>query len=309
MQQPLLPRTPVSTEVRPASPAQVFAETAGAFLELAKPGVLKLVVITMLLGALSAPGTIHLWPLLLAVAGTASVVAAANALNMIWERDSDALMRRTRTRPLPSGRLSVEAALIFAAVTMIAGLGVLYAVAGWLPALLTFIALASYVLAYTPLKRVTPLALWVGAVPGAIPPLIGWASVTGTLDTLAWLQFGVLFVWQLPHFLAIAIFRRDEYERAGHRVLPVVRGLARTKLEIALYSLLLVAVSLAPVGLGLVHWGYAPIALTAGLAFLWLATAGFSTHNDARWAKRLFFASMPYLVVVLGALSAFSAVM
>jgi protoheme IX farnesyltransferase len=305
--QPFSPRPSAPTDLRDESPALAPLETAAAVVELSKPGVAGLVVVTMLCGALTAPGSIDLVKLLLALAGTASVVAAANALNMIWERETDALMRRTRTRPLPSGRLSVEVALAFSAVAAASGFAVLLLWVGELAALLTAVALGSYVLAYTPLKRVTPLALFVGAVPGAIPPLVGWASVTGSLDTLGFMHFAILFVWQLPHFLAIAIFRRDEYERAGHRVLPVVHGIPRTKIEMAFYALVLVAVSLLPVGLGLAGFEYAAIALGAGLVFLWLATAGFSAKDDARWARGVFFASMPYLVVVLGALSAFTA--
>jgi protoheme IX farnesyltransferase len=305
--QPFSPRPSAPTDLRDESPTLAPLETAAAVVELSKPGVAGLVVVTMLCGALTAPGSIDFFKLLLALAGTASVVAAANALNMVWERETDALMRRTRTRPLPSGRLSVEVALAFSAVAALSGFAVLLLWVGELPALLTAVALGSYVLVYTPLKRVTPLALFVGAVPGAIPPLVGWASVTGSLDTLGFMHFAILFMWQLPHFLAIAIFRRDEYERAGHRVLPVVHGIARTKIEMAFYALVLVAVSLLPVGLGLAGLGYAAIALGAGLGFLWLATAGFSAKDDARWARRVFFASMPYLVVVLAALSAFTA--
>src|SRR5690606_34222357 len=146
--------------------------------------------------------------------------------------------------------------------------------------------------------------LHVGAVPGAIPPLIGWASVTGSLETLAWMQFAILLVWQLPHFLAIAVFRREEYARAGLRVLTVVRGVRRAKLEIAAQSLVLVLVSLLPIALGLAGIAYAAIALSSGLLFLVLATAGLAAQNDDVWARRVFFASMPYLVGVLGALAA-----
>jgi len=305
---PLGPQNPIPTELPTETPALAPAETAAALLELAKPGVLVLVVVTTLCGALTAPVPVDALRLILVTLGTAAVVASANAFNMIWERETDALMRRTRNRPLPSGRLTLDAALAFACLTGTGGLATLYWFVGTLPVLLTLSALVSYVLVYTPLKRVTPLALIAGAVPGAIPPLIGWSSATGSLDTLGWLLFGILFVWQLPHFLAIAIFRRDEYARAGHRVLPVVHGVERTKIEMALYSLLLVAVSLLPVGLGLAGFTYAAVALVAGLVFLWLATAGFSAHDDARWARRVFFASMPYLVIVLGSLSLFSAV-
>lgn len=293
-----------TADLRAGNPA---LETATAMLELAKPGVAGLVVVTMLCGALTAPGSVRLSHLVLALFGTASVVAAANALNMIWERETDALMRRTRTRPLPTGRLSKELALAFALFMAVLGTVILFAFVGELAAVLTLMALVSYVFAYTPLKRVTPLALFVGAVPGAIPPLVGWASVTGSLDTLAWVMFGILYVWQLPHFLAIAIFRRDEYQRAGHRVLPVVHGIRRTKLEMLAYSLLLVFVSLMPVGLGLASAPYAVVALVAGLSFLWLTSAGLTVKDDARWARRVFFASMPYLVFVLGALAVFSA--
>jgi heme o synthase len=304
---PLGPQNPAPPTLQTPNSALAPAETASALLELAKPGVAGLVVVTTFCGALTAPVPIDFWRLTFATVGTAAVVASANALNMILERDTDALMRRTRLRPLPSGRLGVEAAVAFAIATAAIGLGILYLWVGELPALLSLIALASYVAAYTPLKRVTPLALFVGAVPGAMPPLIGWASATGSLDTLGWLLFGILFVWQLPHFLAIAIFRRDEYARAGHRVLPVVRGVPRTKVEMAVYSVALVAVSLLPVGLGLAGFAYAAVALVSGMVFLWLATAGFSALDDSRWARRVFFASMPYLVVVLGSLSAFSA--
>ena len=277
-----------------------------AFVELAKPGVAGLVIVTSLCGALTASQPIGLGKLLLSLIGTCAVVAAANGMNMWMERDADALMRRTRTRPLPTGRVSPRAALLFCAACSVVGLSLLAFCVGALPTALTAAALTSYVLAYTPLKRITPLALFVGAIPGAIPPLIGWASVAGSLSTLAWLEFAVLFVWQLPHSLAIAIFRRDDYARAGMRVLPVARGVRRTKIEIVLYSWLLVAVSLLPVGLGLTGMGYAVVAITCGLLFLALATAGLSVHDDDRWARRVFFASLPYLVIVLGALAVFS---
>jgi heme o synthase len=292
--------SPSDTDARPAG------GVLGAFVELSKPGVGGLVITTTLCGALTAPVTIGLGRLIATLVGTSLVVAAANGLNMVIERKSDALMSRTRHRPLPTRRLSAELALVFCAVSSVVGMALLLAFVGNLAALLTLSALVSYVIAYTPLKRVTPLALFVGAVPGAIPPLIGWAAATGTLEPLAWLEFAVLYVWQLPHFLAIAIFRKDEYARAGMRVLSVSHGVRRSKIEIALYSLLLVVVSLLPVGLKLAGMAYAVVALTCGLAFLALATSGFSAPDDRRWARRVFFASMPYLVLVLGALAVFA---
>lgn len=289
-----------------ASSARALPGKLGAFIELAKPGVGGLVILTTLCGALTAPVTIGLGRLAAALVGTSLVVASANGLNMVIERHSDALMSRTRTRPLPTRRLSAEQALLFCLAACLVGSALLFGFVGRVAALLTLSALVSYVVAYTPLKRVTPLALFVGAVPGAIPPLIGWASATGTLSRLAWLEFAVLFVWQLPHFLAISIFRKEEYARAGLQVLSVSHGVRRAKIEIAVYSLLLVGVSLLPVGLGLAGMGYAVVALGCGLGFLALATAGLSMRDDRRWARRVFFASMPYLVIVLGALATFS---
>lgn len=291
----------------PARPARALpAGKLGAFVELSKPGVGGLVILTTLCGALTAPVTMGLGRLAAALVGTSLVVASANGLNMVIERRTDALMSRTRLRPLPTHRLTPEQALLFCLGACVVGSALLFGFVGHVAALLTLGALVSYVAAYTPLKRVTPLALFVGAVPGAIPPLIGWASATGTLSRLAWLEFAVLFVWQLPHFIAISIFRKEEYARAGMQVLSVAHGVRRAKIEIAVYSLLLVVVSLLPVGLGLVGLGYAVVALGCGLGFLALATAGLSMSDDRRWARRVFFASMPYLVVVLGALASFS---
>lgn len=304
-----LARDLTSGDAKLMLPAESVAEASrglGAFIELSKPGVGGLVILTTLCGALSAPGGIGLGRLLAALVGTSFVVASANGFNMVLERDSDKLMRRTQGRPLPTGRVSVEAALLFCVATAVVGLALLLTFVGWMAALLTSAALVSYVVAYTPLKRVTALALFVGAVPGALPPLIGWASATGTIGTLGLLEFGLLYVWQLPHFLAIAIFRREEYARAGMRVLPVVHGVRRTQIEIVIYSLLLVVVSLLPVVLGLAGMGYAVVALASGLAFLALATAGLSSRDERRWARRLFFASMPYLVVMLGSLAGFA---
>ncbi len=288
------------------TPAGDLPGGAAAFIELGKPRVAGLVIVTSLCGALTAPQPIGLPKLLLSLAATCAVVASANGLNMWLERDTDALMRRTRSRPLPTGRLTPRQALWFCGISAVVGLSLLFFFVGALAALLCATALVSYVAAYTPMKRVSPLALFVGAVPGAIPPLIGWASATGTLSVFACLMFAILFVWQLPHFLAIAIFRRDEYARAGMRVLPVARSVRRTKVEIAIYTWLLVAVSLLPVGVGLAGIGYAVVAIASGLGFLALATAGLSVRDDNRWARRVFFASMPYLVIVLGALAIFT---
>jgi protoheme IX farnesyltransferase len=270
-------------------------------LELTKPSVTALVMVTMVSGALVAPGPIELPKLLLSLFSTACVVGAANAFNMWMERDSDALMSRTRRRPLPTGRLTPEMALGFGSLLAIVGLTLLATSVSSLAASLGWFALSSYVLAYTPLKRITTWSLHVGAVPGAMPPLIGWASVSGSLSREAFALFAILFVWQLPHFLAIASFRAPEYARAGLKVLPNVKGRAATERSILFYSVVLAVVAVAPALLGMAGLGYGVVALLCSVAFLAVALQGRRTLAPERWARRLFLASMPYLVVVFGA--------
>jgi protoheme IX farnesyltransferase len=276
--------------------------TLSALFELGKPGVAGLVMVTMLCGALVAPGPRPLGRLLIAMFGTALVVASANALNMYIERETDALMRRTASRPLPTGRLSPDAALWFALACGMVGLGVLVAGVNLASAGLALLALGSYVLAYTPLKRSTSYALHVGAVPGAIPPLIGWASMTGSLAPRAFPLFLILLIWQLPHFLAIATFRREEYARAGLVVQPNASGLESTRRSILGYSALLLGVSLSPLAIGMAGFWYGIVALALGVAFFCYAAFGRGSQSVERWSKTLFLASLPYLVIVYAAL-------
>jgi protoheme IX farnesyltransferase len=276
--------------------------TCSALFELGKPRVAGLVMVTMLCGALVAPGPRPLARLVIAMLGTALVVASANALNMYLERETDARMRRTASRPLPTGRLSAETALWFALACGVVGLGVLVAWVNLASAGLALLALGSYVLAYTPLKRSTTYALHVGAVPGAIPPLIGWASMTGSLAPRAFPLFLILLVWQLPHFLAIATFRREEYARAGLIVQPNASGLAATKRSILIWSALLLFVSLSPLALGMAGIWYGLVAVLLGAAFFWYAAFGRGEQTPERWAKTLFLASLPYLVLIYAAL-------
>lgn len=275
--------------------------TLGALVELTKPSLAALVMVTALCGALVAPGPLPVARLVIALVATALVVGAANALNMYWERDADKLMRRTRNRPLPSGRLSPEIALAFALLLSSLGLNTLGVVAGGAACALTLLAFASYVLAYTPLKRISPLALYVGALPGALPPLIGHASVTGGMGQAALWLFAVLFVWQIPHFIAIAIFRAEDYRAAGMAVLPVVRGMPHAKRAVVAWSIVLALVTLLPAWIGVVRLPYLWVAVPSALAFVALALTGLRRAASARWARRLFFASMPYLVVVYAA--------
>jgi protoheme IX farnesyltransferase len=239
--------------------------------------------------------------LVVALLATTLVVGAANALNMYVERDSDALMRRTQARPLPSGRLGSEVALGFGLLAASVGLNVLGVAAGGLACALTFLAFASYVFVYTPLKRVTPHALVIGALPGALPPLIGYAAVRGSLGLPALFLFAVLFVWQMPHFLAISLFLQEDYRRGGMQVYSVARGPERAVRALRVWSLVLFAVTLLPALGGGVHPGYFAVAVSAGLAFLALAFFAPRGLSRVHWARRVFFASMPYLVVVYAA--------
>ena len=288
-----------------AGTATTSRDTLGvvqSLVQLTKPGVTRLVIVTTFCGALVAPGHIAPFRFLLALLGTVLVVAAANTFNMYLERDSDRAMERTRNRPLPSGRLAPEVALWFGLALALIGLPLLSLCVNALTGLLAAVALVSYVLVYTPLKRITPYALHVGAVPGAIPPLIGWAAVTGSLDRRALLLFAILFFWQLPHFLAIAIFRQREYERAGLRVMPAARGLPSTKRAIVLHSLLLLAASLLPAFMGMAGPVYLVFIGALAGAFVGWGVYGLRKEAGPRWARSLFFASLPYLVLVFGAL-------
>ncbi len=301
--------TPPETGALPAAAQAQSANLAAfgsraqlsALFELTKPSITTLVMVTMVSGALAASVPIEASHLALSMFATACVVGAANAFNMWMERDSDAFMTRTRRRPLPTGRLSPEMVLGFGSLLAVVGLTLLATSVSSLAALLGWVALSSYVLAYTPLKRVTTWSLHVGAVPGAIPPLMGWAAVTGSLSREAFALFAILFVWQLPHFLAIATFRAPEYERAGLKVLPNVAGAQATERWIIFYSALLGVVALAPWALGMVGLGYGITALLCSAAFLGFALQGRRTLPANRWARRLFLASMPYLVVVFAA--------
>jgi protoheme IX farnesyltransferase len=260
-----------------------------------------MVMVSMACGALLAPGPIRLLKLCGALLATAFVVGAANALNMVLERHADAAMERTRTRPLPTGRISPEVALGFGVLAACVGVTLLAFVANALTALLAAAALLIYVLGYTPLKRVSHLALQVGAVPGAIPPLLGWSSVTGSLTASSFTLFLILYTWQLPHFLAIAIFRLRDYERAGVRVLPAVRGVNAAARSILFYQVLLLVVSWLPGLVGLGGRAYLASATLLGVVFLCFGVFG-RRGSESVWARRLFVASLVYLVGLLGSL-------
>jgi protoheme IX farnesyltransferase len=273
---------------------------------LAKPRLATLVVCTAAGGMWLAPGPRNAVRAVALLLGTTLVVGAANALNNFLERDVDAQMRRTRDRPLPSGRLEPWVALAL-------GLGV-PAVAlpalGWytngLTATLAALALFSYVAVYTPLKQKSSLALFVGAVPGAIPPLMGWTAVTGRLDLGGLALFAVLFFWQLPHFLAVSVYLKDDYARGGLRVFALVHGERRTMAAIAVTTVLLVPVTLWLVPLGLAGPAYGVAAAVLGGGLTAYAISGLWTETPVRWSRSFFLSTLAYLTLLLAAILAWS---
>jgi protoheme IX farnesyltransferase len=212
-------------------------------------------------------------------------------------------MTRTRGRPLPAGRLAPNVALLFGLALAAISIPLLTWGVNRLTGLLAAIALVSYVAVYTPMKQKSPAALLVGSVPGALPPLIGWTAVTGRLEWAGIALFGVLFFWQLPHFIAIAIFREDEYTRAGIKVLPAVRGLRTAKVHALIHAVLLLAVSLVLVPLKVAGTAYLVMALVLGMGMLIVTLRGLSPAAGHRWARQVFAASLVYLPLLFAALA------
>ena len=274
---------------------------------LTKPRITAMVVITMLggmwLATRSGGPQRSVLTLSLAMLGTVLVVSGANTLNMYIERESDRFMARTKNRPLPSGRMAPEIALWFGLALSALAIPLLTFAVNAMTGLLAAFALVSYVLIYTPLKRTTTLSLLIGAAPGAIPPLLGWTSITGHTEWPGVLLFAILFLWQIPHFLAIATFRREDYRRAGLKILPVERGDRVTRHHIVAYLIALVAVTLLLVPFGVGGSFYLASAIGLGAVFLGFGAWGLRPSAGARWARGLFITSILYLVLLLGALA------
>jgi len=275
-------------------------ERLGDFLELTKPRVTSLVVVTTLVGFyLGSRGPMDLLLLLNTLLGTVLVAAGTSALNQYVEREEDGRMLRTRRRPLPAGRLDPGHALVFAAAISIAGLLHLALTVNLLTAGLAALTLLSYVFVYTPLKQITSLCTLVGAIPGALPPLGGWTAAHGDLAAGGIALFGILFVWQLPHSLAIAILYRDDYARGGFRLLPIVdpEGGA-TGRQIMAHCLVLLPLSLVPTMLEVTGPLYFGGAVILGLA-LTACAVPILLNPSARAARRMLLASVVYLPLLL----------
>ena len=284
----------------PIEAAAATTTTAAAILRdyvaLTKPRLNFLVVATSAAGYyLGAVGAPELMPMAIAVGGTALVAGGAAVLNQVYERDTDALMRRTRSRPLPDGRVAHGDARVFGIVLSALGLALLFVRANAFAAGLALATLIVYLIVYTPMKRRTPMATLVGAVPGALPPLIGWAASHGSVSPGGAALFAIVFLWQIPHFMAIAWMYRDDYRKAGFPMLPVVEPSGRRAgRQALLYTAALVPVTLVPTLVGVSGAIYAACAALLGAALLWLAIQFANTRTD-RSARALFFGSITYL--------------
>jgi protoheme IX farnesyltransferase len=269
------------------------------FVALAKPRLNLLVVASTLAGYWMA-GTDGLGALRLlgTLLGTGLVAGGASAYNQLFERDLDALMRRTRLRPLADKRLQPIEGAVFATAIAVTGLLMLAAAANLLAAAVALVTLVSYVVIYTPLKRRSSFGTVIGGIPGALPPIIGWAAARGDLSTNAWILFGIVFLWQLPHFLAIAWICREDYARAGYPMLPVIEPDGRsTGRQSVVFAAALVPLSLAPTLIGLAGKSYFAGALALGLIFVAL-TIRFANTRSVRDARLVFFASIIYLPLI-----------
>jgi protoheme IX farnesyltransferase len=274
------------------------------YMQLVKPNLSFLVVFSSVIGYLLAPNTLFEWDkIIFLFLGGALVTSGANIINEIIERDTDKLMKRTAIRPLPDGRMQVKEAVILSIITSVAGFLIMYFCFN---AIAAFISLASsviYAFMYTPMKRIHPVCILIGAVPGALPPLIGWAAATGSVTNMTdlggWALFLLQFFWQFPHLWAIAWVGYEDYQKAGIRMLPSAAGRTSfTGLQCMFYSATLIPIGILPYNLGMI--GQLGLWLTAILGvFYFLASFNFYLKNDKVSAKKLMYASFIYLPISL----------
>ncbi len=288
-----------------ASPREIAAEPAepiasgarwSTYAELTKPGLTALVLVTTGLGyLLGATGSVDWWRLALAILGTALVGGGANGLNQWWETGPDSRMKRTRERPFPSGRLTPRGGFVFSVAVTLLGLLVLFGGVNALAGGLALLSWVVYLFLYTPLKPQTTLNTIVGAVSGALPPMIGWTAATGSLDPAAFVLFAILFVWQIPHFLAIAWIYREDYESGGFRMLPVVDPAGRATFRIVVvYCIVLLPVTYSAAFVGISGWIYLFGSTILGLGMLFAALRLYRDRTIGA-ARRLFFTTIAYL--------------
>jgi protoheme IX farnesyltransferase len=293
----------MNTQVLPSGLAKTFAQRARSFYALTKPRVVSLIVFTAVIGMLLAtPGAVPAQILLAGTLGIGLVAGAAAAVNCLVEQRIDAVMQRTRWRPLPRGELSGLQTLIFAGA--VGGLG-LWLLANFVNPLTMWLTLATFVgyaVVYTViLKPATPQNIVIGGASGAMPPVLGWAAVTGEVHTEAMLLFLIIFAWTPPHFWALALYRTADYAKAGLPMLPVTHGKAYTRLQVLLYTIILFAVSLLPYAIRMSGVLYLAAACVLGAVFLAYAIRVYAAYSD-RVARAMFRYSIIYLAALFGAL-------
>ena len=289
---------------------EITAVAGGArvedYLALLKPRVMSLVVFTAFVGLLLAPGGINPFVGFISILCIAIGAGASGALNMWYDSDIDAVMSRTANRPIPAGRMERDQALVFGLVLSAFSVGVLGLAANWLAAGLLAFTIFFYAVVYTMwLKRSTPQNIVIGGAAGAFPPMVGWAAVTGTISLESCILFLIIFLWTPPHFWALALYKQSDYGAAGIPMLPNVAGNQATKVQIVIYSVVLVAASLVPGLIGFMGPIYLVTAATTGAAFLYLAVRLFRTSEDKAMRKAgrtLFTYSLSYLFVIFLAL-------
>lgn len=269
---------------------------------LIKPRITLNVLLTAAAGLYVAPVVVETQRVILTLLGTVLLVAGANALNMYIERDIDGRAKRTRHRPLPAGRLRPAVALWTGLILGLGALPLLTFGANWLTGLLGLISLLTYVAIYTPMKQHSTGAMVVGAIPGAMPPLMGWTAATGRLDLAGLSLFAIMFLWQLPHFLAITLYRGSDYQNAGYKITATEHGTLTAKMQIVLYLAALYPVTLVMVPLGVGGRIYLWTALLAGLGFFAFGAYGLRRAAGLRWARMLFSVSLVYLTVLMAAM-------
>lgn len=273
------------------------------YSQLLKPNLSFMVVFSSVVGYLMAPGITFSWPeVILLFIGGMLVTGSANTINQILERESDKFMKRTMTRPMPDGRMGTSEAWAVAFISAILGVALLSYYFNPLAGIISLISLLIYAFAYTPMKKIHPVAVFIGAIPGALPPLIGWVAATGSLGMGGWVLFLLQFFWQFPHFWAIAWVGYDDYEKAGIRMLPSRDGKTPfTGLQCMFYSLVLMPLAVMPRLMGLSGNVGMWICIACGLLYF-AASLVFFRRNDYKSAKNVMFSSFIYLPTVLLAL-------
>ncbi len=284
---------------------RISEATAGDYFELLKPRVMSLVVFTAFVGLVAAPVTVNPFMSIIAVLAIAVGAGASGALNMWYDADIDAVMSRTATRPIPSGRVQPQEALAFGLILSALSVLTLGVLVNWLSAALLALTIFFYAVIYSMwLKRSTPQNIVIGGAAGAIPPVIGWAAATGSVSLESFVLFLIIFLWTPPHFWALALFKAEEYGRAGIPMMPNVAGEASTRVQIFAYTMLIAPVGVLPWVLGFATAGYGLVAAALGAGFIWYAWKVLKMPDSDRAmkpAKALFAYSLLYLFAIFAA--------